>query len=128
MFAARHPGLTSSSAAALLVEEALRMDAHPGVVFRDGPSGRRAVVVSGPDVWEVIKAVRDTRGSEPTLAPDEITDLVSSNAGLDSGLISVAIDYYSHFPAEIDAQVNAADEVESQVERALGMTRQLFGS
>lgn len=35
-YAARHPGLTGSSAAALLVEEGLRMDAHPGTLFREG--------------------------------------------------------------------------------------------
>jgi hypothetical protein len=29
-----------------------------GIVFRDGPAGRRAVVIGGPDVWEVIAAAR----------------------------------------------------------------------
>ena len=43
-FAARHAGLSISSAAALLVEEGLRMDAHPGVVFQEGPTGRRLPV------------------------------------------------------------------------------------
>jgi hypothetical protein len=57
-FVARHPGLSHSSAAALLVEEGLRMDAHPGVLFREGPAGQRAVLSGGPDVWEVIRAIK----------------------------------------------------------------------
>ena len=30
------------------------MDAHPAVLFRDGPAGRRDVLVGGPDVADVI--------------------------------------------------------------------------
>ena len=51
-YAALHPGASASSVAARLVDEGLRMDEHPGVMFRDGPTGRRAVLVGGPDVWE----------------------------------------------------------------------------
>jgi hypothetical protein len=35
----------------------MRMD-HPGLVFRDGPTGRRAAIAAGPDVQEVLSAVR----------------------------------------------------------------------
>ena len=33
------------------IGEGMRLDRHPGIVFRDGPAGRRAVVIGGPDVW-----------------------------------------------------------------------------
>lgn len=33
-----------------LLEEGLRMLDHPGIVFRDGPAGRRAGLIAGPDV------------------------------------------------------------------------------
>lgn len=36
------------------------MEDHPGVIFRDGPAGRRAGLVGGPDVWEVIAAIQAT--------------------------------------------------------------------
>jgi hypothetical protein len=29
------------------------------VIFKDGPSGRRAALAYGPDVWEVIKLLRE---------------------------------------------------------------------
>jgi hypothetical protein len=38
----------------------------PEIIFRDGPARRRAVVIGGPDIWEVIVAVRNApeRGDE----------------------------------------------------------------
>lgn len=30
------------------------------MVFRDGPSGRRAALAAGPDVWEIVAALRDS--------------------------------------------------------------------
>jgi hypothetical protein len=43
-----------SSVTNLFVDEALRAEEHPGITFRPGPTGRRAGIVGGPDVWEVI--------------------------------------------------------------------------
>lgn len=38
-----------------LLSEAIRMRRAPGVVFVDGPSGRRAVVAgTGLDIWEIV--------------------------------------------------------------------------
>ncbi len=43
------------------MDEGLRMDEPPGIVFRDGPPGRRAALAAGPDVWEVMTMVANTR-------------------------------------------------------------------
>ncbi len=45
-----------------------RMADHPGVIFKDGPTGRRSALAYGPDVWEVIKFLReiDERGPPVT--------------------------------------------------------------
>ena len=42
---AANPGMSLSSAANRLVDEALRMNEHPGIVFGPGPTGRRAGLV-----------------------------------------------------------------------------------
>ena len=47
-YVASHPGWSGSSAANRFVDEALRMEDHPGVIFRDGLTGRRAVLIGGP--------------------------------------------------------------------------------
>src|SRR3954452_22816085 len=51
-------GTSVSSTMERLLDEALRREAHPGVTFRDGLSGRRAGLVAGPDVDEVIRTLR----------------------------------------------------------------------
>src|SRR5687767_9047700 len=63
----RRAKVTSESASGLagrLVDEGLRMESFPGIVFRLGPSGRRAALARGPDVWEVVSRLRslDARG------------------------------------------------------------------
>src|SRR5438067_12110010 len=40
-------------------EEGARRDEHPMITFRDGPSGRRAGLIGGPDAWEVAMWVDD---------------------------------------------------------------------
>ncbi|HXM71287.1 MAG TPA: hypothetical protein VN970_09135, partial [Thermoanaerobaculia bacterium] len=46
---------TWSALATELLEEALRMRRVPGVVFVDGPAGRRAAVAgTGLDIWEIV--------------------------------------------------------------------------
>jgi hypothetical protein len=44
-------GEATSGLVVRLVDEGIRMAEHPGVVFRDGPTGRRAGLAAGPDVW-----------------------------------------------------------------------------
>lgn len=56
--AARLPGATPSGLAQRLVDEGLRRAEHPGIEFKDGPSGRRAALALGPDVWEVAGPAR----------------------------------------------------------------------
>src|SRR5438270_12824090 len=44
------------------IEEGLRMEAHPGIVFKAGPAGRRPAVVIGPDVWQVMQLYLELKG------------------------------------------------------------------
>lgn len=88
------------------------MDEHPGVQFRDGPSGRRAALAGGPDVWEVIATARVSgkRGDEAVAATTELL-------GLDLAQVRIAVRYYAAFPDEIDERVDRnleqADEAEA---------------
>jgi hypothetical protein len=94
--------MSLSSASNQLVDEALRMQEHPLIVFRDGPAGRRARLVAGPDVWEVIAAVQSARGAEPELDRDEIVALVADTAGLLPFQVKAAAAYWADYPSEID--------------------------
>jgi hypothetical protein len=110
-FVAMHPGLSASAATNLLVDEALRSQEHPLIVFRDGPAGRRARLVGGPDVWEVVRAVRSARDAEPEpdLGADEVVALVEETTGVPAHLIRAAIDYWADHPDDVDAWIARAD-------------------
>jgi uncharacterized protein (DUF433 family) len=79
--------------AARYVEEGLAMDAYPGIVFRDGPSGRRPAIVGGPDVWEIIQ-VLSAEGWDSTRAAD--------NLDVRRGLVDAALAYYADNQDSID--------------------------
>jgi hypothetical protein len=65
---ARAAGESLSDRLRRYAEESARRDEHPLITFRDGPTGRRAGLVGGPDVWEVSMWVEDL-ADEPVVAP-----------------------------------------------------------
>ncbi|HXP20300.1 MAG TPA: hypothetical protein VN840_11710 [Streptosporangiaceae bacterium] len=125
-FVAANPGMSLSSAANRLVDEALRMTEHPGIIFRSGPTGRRAALAGGPDVWEVIRAIRSAHAAEPGLDSDDLLSLVGDNSGITLRLLSTAVRYWAAYPGEVDAEIAAADAVEEAAEQAWLRERQLL--
>lgn len=113
-YVARHPGSSGSSVANRFVDEALRMDEHPGVVFRDGAAGRRAVLADGPDVREVIRAVKSARAAEPDLDASGVVALVGTNTGVPARLVNLAVRYWASYPDEIDAWIVEAEKLEAE--------------
>lgn len=107
------PGATPSGLAQRLVDEGLRQAEHPGVVFKDGPSGRRAALALGPDVWEVVRVLRevDERGEAAIEAAAELLQLTPAR-------VRVAVRYYADYEKEIDAEVGEADAASLDAERA----------
>ncbi|MGA0946745.1 MAG: hypothetical protein ACO3UW_13365 [Candidatus Nanopelagicales bacterium] len=122
----RHQGLSQSSAVALLVEEGLRMDLHPGIVFRDGPTGRRASLVAGPDVWELVRAIRQLRAHEPDVVADEAVSVVAEAVNVPASAVKTAVAYYSAFPDEIDQAIELAEAVEAEAIRQDSRAKELL--
>lgn len=102
-FVAAHPDMSLSSATSRLVDEALRMHEHPLIVFWDGPAGRRARLAGGPDVWEVIGAVRSVREADPARTGNDALELVAQTSGVELPLIRAAVAYWGDYPEEVDA-------------------------
>jgi hypothetical protein len=125
-FVVANPGMSLSSAANRLVDEALRMNEHPGIVFRPGPTGRRAGLVGGPDVREVIRAVKSARAAEPGLAEEDLLALVAENTGIPVRLTRAAVRYWASYAEEIDAEIAAAEVAEAAAEDAWRRERQLL--
>lgn len=111
-------GLNKSRLAERYIDEGIRMEDHPGVVFRDGPAGRRAGLAGGPDVWEVIAMVR----ASGVDGEDALT-AAAEWGGLTTAHVRAAVRYYAEFRQEIDERiarnVDAADAAEDQWRREL---------
>jgi hypothetical protein len=126
-FVALHQDLTLSSATSRLVDEALRAREHPLITFKDGPAGRRARVVGGPDVWEVVGAVRSVREAEPEIAGDEVLAAVAETSGVPMPFVRAALAYWGDYPDEVDAFVDRARAEAAQAQAAWERQRELLG-
>jgi hypothetical protein len=105
-------GLNKSRLAEQYISEGMRMDDHPGIVFRDGPTGRRAGLASGPDVWQVVQAVRASGRGEAAIRA------AAEWAALSEAQVRTAVRYYSEFPDEIDERIRRNVEEADSAEAA----------
>jgi len=97
-------GTTVTELIERFVREGLACQEHPGIVFKPGPAGRRAALAGGPDVWEVVAALRHTSGSE-----SERVALLSEQFGIHERQVVVALNYAAARRDEIEARVQAND-------------------
>lgn len=95
----RAAGETLSDRLRRYAEEGARRDEHPMITFRDGPAGRRAGLVGGPDVWEVSMWVDELMSADP--AAELAEDGVVTRAQIDAALA-----YRSAYPEEIQARID----------------------
>jgi hypothetical protein len=104
------------------IDEGMRIDGHPGIIFRDGPAGRRAVVIGGPDVWEIVAAARGCpeRGAE-------LIETLMDRIGIPQEKIRIAIRYYAEYPDEIDNFIEMVEEEGRRLERILDQERKIAG-
>ena len=103
---AAQQGKSISSAAEQLIDEGLRMEAYPGIVFRDGPAGRRAALATGPDVWQVVPLLKGLEGSL-----DERIAAIAEQLWLTERQVRAVSRYYAEYTAEIDAEIAENDEI-----------------
>jgi uncharacterized protein (DUF433 family) len=101
---------TFSSLASELIAEAAKMRRCPGVVFADGPSGRRARIEgTGIEVWEVI-------ASYLALGKDE-KRLKKAYAWLSDRQLLAAMGYYRAYPREMEDLVDANKDMDENIVR-----------
>jgi|SRR5580700_1413669 hypothetical protein len=96
---ARRRGEAKARTAERLIDEGLRMEDHPGIVFRDGPAGRRAALAGGPDVWQVVQAYKEFGSGEGAIAG------AAEWGNLSPAQVNVALRYYGDFSEEVDERI-----------------------
>ncbi len=116
---AQRRGEAKSRTAERLIDEGLRMEDHPGIVFRDGPTGRRAGLAGGPDVWEVVRVFKEFgSGDERAIAS------TAESGDLSHAQVNVALRYYGDFREESDERIALNDEETARQYAAWQRTQQ----
>ncbi len=73
---------------------------YPGIVFRDGPAGRRAALAGGPDVWELIETLKGTGRSG-----ERAIEATAEWGNIAPAQVRLAVRYYADFRDEIDERI-----------------------
>jgi uncharacterized protein (DUF433 family) len=101
---AREAGVPSAALYERFINEGLRHDAHPIIVFRDGAAGRRAVIAgTRTTVAQVIDTVLATDDHSITQAAEYL--------GLPESHVSECVRYYASYRDEIDEWRNRLAEI-----------------
>ena len=104
---ARQRGESGNATLNRLIDEGVRMAKCPGILFTDGPSGRRASIAgTGVDVWEVVRTLRSCQGDE--------TAMRALYPQLSHAQIAAALRYAKTYAGEIAERIALADAVESE--------------
>ncbi len=93
------------------IEEGLRLETHPGIVFRDGPTGRRAAIAHGPDVWEAIPVIKNVEAED-----EQALEQAARRLGLTTAQVYAAVRYYAKYRDEIDARARDNEELAARLE------------
>ncbi len=89
----------------LLIEEAIILREFPDIEFTEGPTGRRATMRTGLDVWEIVEPY--------LLAGKDWQVLRQSYPDLDEAVLRSALRYYEAYPDEIEARIARNQQRES---------------
>jgi hypothetical protein len=103
-----------SDAVRRYAEEGDRTETHPGIVFRPGPTGRRAALAGGPDIWELCLAARQVEGGK------QVAEQLADELSLTPDRVAVALRYATEFPEEIEARIELHERETAHYESLAG--------
>jgi uncharacterized protein (DUF433 family) len=115
---ANETGQSQTELAERYVEEGLRMDEHPFVIFRDGAAGRRpGLAGSRLDVWQVIESIEQNGTVEETAAYVELSP----------EQVQACVRYYAAYQAEIDGWTERAHAIAERERASWARQQELVG-
>ena len=117
----RRMGRSRSWLVKQLLDEGLRMERHPGIMFRTGPAGRRPGLIGGPDVWEVVRTCLGHDVGDVAVRRD-----IGERTGLTADQVRVALRYYAEYSGEVDEWIRRVDEEAEKAEAAWRGERELL--
>ena len=117
----RASGVSLTALVTTLVDEGLKTRRFPGVVYRDGPTGRRAGLVGGPDIWEVVRDLRHAPGRGM-----KRVEHLAQEIGLTVERVQLATDFYAEYPDEVDGLIEADERAAKRVRRLIKQREHLL--
>jgi uncharacterized protein (DUF433 family) len=101
-------GRPKTALAEQYLEEGLRMAEHPGIVFRDGPAGRRPGLAGHRlDVWEIVETVQHEGGDFQAAA---------TYLGISPALVVTVLNYYLDYKDDVDKWIEWNRESAAEAE------------
>jgi hypothetical protein len=113
---AAREGMTATALLDQLIIEGTGQLDYPGMIFRGPAHDRRAALVGGPDVWEVVARLQELEGSE-----EHRIGLLAAESDLHPRLIRIALDYAAEHAGEIRERIARNRDM---AERSREMSRQ----
>lgn len=111
-------GFSQTELAERYLEEGLRMDEHPLIVFRDGAAGRRpGLAGSRLDVWQVVEIVKQHGSAE---AAAVYLELPVERA-------QACLRYYAEYTGEIDEWIARATALAVREQASWRRQQELVG-
>jgi hypothetical protein len=99
-----------------LIEEGLRIEEElPGIVFRSGPTGRRAGIAGGHDVWEIARDLKAAAGEGAT---DPIEAVVYQRPRPQRG--GTGSELLRRLSSDIDERIQLDEEAAERLRHVLG--------
>lgn len=94
-----------------LLEEALRMRRCPGILFLDGPTGRRPVITgTGLEVWEIVQTYRE--------CGEDFEKLGQAYDWLTRQQLRGALAYWRLYPEEIEEEIHRQETFSAEEAQA----------
>ncbi|MGH9111164.1 MAG: hypothetical protein ACRDZN_02515 [Acidimicrobiales bacterium] len=97
---ARKTRAKKSTVVVVALQEWLRMQDHPGIVFVASSGERRAALASGPQVWTVAEAWQQHNKKQRS------AEVVADAVGLSVREVEAALAYWADNRNEIDEQIS----------------------
>jgi hypothetical protein len=85
------------------------MEDFPEIIIRGGPSGDRAALRHGADIWEIIMVARDYG--------DDLDGICEHFGSLTREELDQALAYAARFPDEIEERLRANEECGERLRR-----------
>jgi hypothetical protein len=119
--AGRASGTSTTALVTTILDEGLKTRRFPGIAYRDGASGRRAGLVGGPDVWEIVRDLRHTPGRGM-----KRIEALANQVGLNAAQVRLAADFYAEFPDDIDRLIEADEQAARRVRQLVERRERLL--